>query len=307
MTTSAGSIADPPPPPEILVTALPLRRLRPGPPLHDSGVKAHGLFFQQLLPPRLAALFHPRQGGGDRPYRITPLLTFPDERGRPVSDPSVEAWSWLRITLLDREHLEAWCGQALPSLPTWVHLGPDDTHRQPSHTCWWDFALGQENAGPRALVAAHTYAELLDRPLAHRWRMEFVTPTAFSQPVPTAWRKQQPEFLTTPFPLPALILESLRRRWAACAPAPMRDLFTAEAVRDVAACMQVESFAIAPERANNRIGFTGWVQFSHQPVRGEPPTTIAGQRRLLTTLLHFAWYSGVGVQTTRGMGVVTVE
>ena len=120
-----------------------------------------------------------------------------------------------------------------------------------------------------------------------RVRLRFVTPTAFDSP-------------TGLFPLPALVCASLGRKWARQAdPAWAPE---ASAVEALGAALRVVRHDLRTERVSlgryHATGFTGECDLALLP--GAPPVLA----RLLHLLAGFAFYAGVGLKTTMGMGQV---
>ena len=123
-----------------------------------------------------------------------------------------------------------------------------------------------------------------------RVRLLFLSPTAFAG-----------RDASTLFPLPALVFGSLVRRWNQHAPEPfapsVRDSLLGT-IREEA--HELHTFPI--EFGTHRLkGFVGVCEYSaHQ---GAP----AEVSRVVQTLADFAFYSGVGLTTTMGMGQVICE
>lgn len=116
--------------------------------------------------------------------------------------------------------------------------------------------------------------------------LEFASPTTF---------KSKGRYV--PLPLPELVFGSLFSRWNAFAPLeldlPVRD-FAEEVVGlsryDLSSCG-------LPYKQGMQIGFTGCVTFA---ILNREPVWLS----VLHLLAEFAFYSGVGYQTTAGLGQV---
>lgn len=123
-------------------------------------------------------------------------------------------------------------------------------------------------------------------------RLEFVTPTCFSQDIPGERKR------LALFPQPAWLWESWSRKWRHFGPAfPGLDAVAQEAER----WLLVSSYHLATQTLNlgsfRQKGFAGWVEFAWQP--GIP----ANVAQRLWTLAAFATYAGTGYKTAMGLGV----
>nr|BAL52692.1 CRISPR-associated protein Cas6 [uncultured prokaryote] len=126
------------------------------------------------------------------------------------------------------------------------------------------------------------------------------------------WEKQEPpqavtlQFLTPttfrigrfeqPFPLPHLVFGSLLSSWNAFAPYPLEDL--REALNE---CVVLSNFFGKTQRVElgsyRTVGFVG--KYTYRVVHPAPEIC-----RLVGLLADFAFYAGVGWQTTHGLGQV---
>lgn len=168
--------------------------------------------------------------------------------------------------------------------------------------------------------------DVLTTPEEHRWARvtdypglvsggEAETKIPFRFVSPTSFRVEEQNFL---FPLPHLVFFSLAEKWQLYAPAPFSaeiknflDEMTAWTQRAenvspgevwtlLDKVVNVSGYTLKTQildfRNYRRIGFTGFTEFQMQP---PVPETW---RRLLNVLADFAFYAGVGLQTTMGMG-----
>lgn len=315
----------------LLVIALPLRRLRPGPAITGLGTKGHGLFFHRLLPPRYARILHPAPGWreqGKQPFRITPLLDAPF--GQVVWSPRPGERCWLRLTFLSTDIADVWEDVWAPDPPqTWqdpgevvmrcwqtlspVHIGPDGDGQPCPAACPWDFDPVRGPGEPAPVVVATSYETLATAPAATAWRLAFQTPATFDIGIAIPGgdpRRSRPPRITLPLPVPEKLLSSLAVVWQAWAPPAYRPLAAAEAVTDLLPYVQLTDFRLEAARIQTtkwtRIGFIGGIELAYCLKPGEPPADRVARLRLLSALLRLAPFSGVGARTTQGMGMVTV-
>ena len=131
------------------------------------------------------------------------------------------------------------------------------------------------------------YTGLLERwegkPPPSRITLQFLTPTTF--------RNGNLEHV---FPLPRLVWGSLLERWNAWSPVPCKESKASLEEGVVLTNWKGETRRLALGR-HQTVGFIGKFTYS---VIGDFPTL----RKLLPMLADFAFYAGVGWQTTQGMG-----
>ena len=123
--------------------------------------------------------------------------------------------------------------------------------------------------------------------------LTFHTPTAFSS---------NARNVTSLFPTPELVFRSLGRRWNVYAGSC--GTIAAERLDELCAALRVmhyslttRSVRLAPHMTTK--GFVGTCEYS-------VGRTTPEQRRLLRLLAGFAFFAGVGLRTTMGMGQVTL-
>lgn len=132
---------------------------------------------------------------------------------------------------------------------------------------------------------------------------------------PTSFRSKG---VDVPLPIPWLVFHSLSERWQVSIPIPLPDSlldFVEQFV--VLTRYQLETSIIGGKNASKRIGFMGETTFSlmvdndslkkhdpalHQTLSAHRPELL----QALSTLVRFAFFSGVGRQTTTGMGMCKV-
>lgn len=145
-------------------------------------------------------------------------------------------------------------------------------------------------------VTRHSYADILNHSYAlltaDEYGMEFLTPTAF--------RQQTESYL---FPEPQMLFRSLLERWNHFAPTPL-DEGLLDWVRQYLwpARYKLETSSISWSKGH-QIGFVGQVRYVLRRA-----TNVPGEvRQSLSALLALAYFSGVGIKTTMGMGEVIVR
>lgn len=133
---------------------------------------------------------------------------------------------------------------------------------------------------------AHRYL-LGSAPLDNRVILDFVTPTSFKS-----------KGMNMPLPLPGLVFGSLVDKWNAVSALVFREEVRQFADEKIAVSrFDLHSRAPMQKNAAVRIGSVGRVTY----------TALAQERYWLAamqTVADFAFYSGVGVQTSTGMGQV---
>jgi CRISPR-associated endoribonuclease Cas6 len=250
-----------------------------------AGHQAHGAFLAMVreVDPELSAALHDPEGVL-RPFTISPLLGVGRAQdGRVLLSPGEEYA--LRVTCL-RPQVHARLVERFlrPDLRQALRLGKAEllvkevrvtpgSHPWAGYTSWG------------ALVAAAADEEEIG--------VEFTSPTAFSfgqQP----WGKK-----IVPLPLPALVFGSLARAWNAFAPPELQldrqalatyleEHVVIKRLADLRT--QMLDFGKAPQ-----LGFVGAVSYGLMAADGPI-------RSQLNALAAFAFYAGVGMKTTMGMG-----
>ncbi|NNJ13532.1 CRISPR system precrRNA processing endoribonuclease RAMP protein Cas6 [Chloroflexales bacterium ZM16-3] len=198
--------------------------------------------------------------------------------------PGVQPVARIRIVLHDVQH-EA----RLPFCQTLLTaLSQCQTLRLGSVIC----ELQNVEITPSEWSGVASWTDLLDDPVSSRIGMRFLSPTAIMKTDGSGQR------YSSLFPDPGDIFLGLQRRWIALG-GPALSPNLAEILND-AGCiiarhaLQTTAFQ-APERL--QIGFCGSVTYQLRNTQTEFIQTMCA-------LARFAHYTGVGYQTTRGMGLV---
>lgn len=228
--------------------------------------------------PELAAALHDEQG--PRPLTASTLM------GRfPQRSLDLQGDYRLRITALTMPV----CTRLMEAIQPGGALAPGTT----IELDYLPFIVQAVTAQPeeQEWAAASSFQELSARhlltsePPSRHIALQFTSPTAFHS-----------EERTQPLPLPELVFGSLLQRWNAFSPLA----FPQELRRYVKECLAVQRFriesrAVPYKEGGLRVGFIGEVVF----------TTLNFDRYWLGqihALAAFSLFSGVGVQTSAGMG-----
>ncbi len=244
----------------------------------DVGPAVHAAFLALLAErdAELAAALH--DADGPRPFTCSTLVggqaTGRTQRLAP------ERALFIRVTGLEdaiSDRLQALAAAPPPALQILeAQLAVTGATLDPAVHPW----AGE--AGYETLAAAHL---LPGESAARQATLDFVSPTAFR----SGGR-------VVPLPLPELVYGSLVDRWNAFAGVGLAD----EMRRFAAECVSVSRYRLATQAQRSRggstqIGFTGRCSF----------TAFSGDRYwlgVLQLLTDFAFYAGVGYQTTMGLG-----
>jgi len=124
-----------------------------------------------------------------------------------------------------------------------------------------------------------------------QWQMEFVTPTTFHQ-----------NGMDMPLPLPALVYGSLIQAWNTFSPIPLPvhiGGFIDQAIG--IARHRITTRMVQFGKMEQHVGFVGTVNYMVKP-------TLTAEElhpyvSILNLLTQFAFYTGVGIRTTVGMGM----
>lgn len=223
--------------------------------------------------PQLSAALH----ANDRlkPFTVSPLTS-----DREVPENNGRGRFWLRVTALD----ERLAGVVARPVAERVRIGRatfavTDVVTQPWRHAWAG-AVSYERLVAAVQAGASDSAVVL----------EFHTPTAFSSNVRNVTRL---------FPEPALVFRSLGKRWNLHA--GERFAFDDGLLEELCEGIRVERYALETREARLGLrksakGFVGSCEYSV----GRGGST--DRRRFLRLLAEFAFYAGVGLRTTMGMG-----
>lgn len=219
-----------------------------------------------------------------RPFTVSSLQGTPSARNGQVRL-SPERDTWLRFTILYAPIFERFMNHFLrrEGRPV-IHLGratllikeilvTPQSHPWAGHTSWTRLAV---DAQPVAEIA-----------------LEFVSPTAFGFGQ-KAWGKK-----SVVLPDPVLVFGSLLRTWNMLAPPPLqmerRALMTYVEENVVVSRLEGLNTRMLRFQKSPQVGFTGRVTYGLMA-----DNEIA--RSQLAILADFAFYAGVGMKTTMGMG-----
>ncbi|NWF70875.1 MAG: CRISPR system precrRNA processing endoribonuclease RAMP protein Cas6 [Chloroflexi bacterium] len=280
--------------PDLAALVLHLRAARPALIDQHLGRALQAFVLRRILEPYdagLSAALH-RAGGEARPYTAHGLFTRAGTLLRGEIAYGEEAW--LRVSALRADvgaALEAYAAR----MPAQIEID-----RQP----WivtqlvWDDDWSGRSTYP-ALSRPHIYA-----PPPGALRLHFAAPTAFHS-----------GGLNFPLPDPRLVFGSLAQRWAAFSPLPLPDELNEFVTHFVAlGRFNLESHLLRFKQGSRHIGFCGHVRYLILPEnpklsKNDPARAAAlAQKhddlaRALALLTDFAFYSGVGIKTTTGMGL----
>jgi CRISPR-associated endoribonuclease Cas6 len=268
----------------LVLTLVPTREATVG---ATAGHQAHAAFLKtmQEADAALAEALH-APNVPNRPFTVSPLLGVGQARdGRVRLSPEQDYF--LRFTVLHPPIFERFMGRFLQGegRPT-VRLGgalllikeilvTPGSHPWAGYTSWAQLAAG---AQPESEIT-----------------LDFVSPTAFGFGQ-KAWGKK-----VIVLPDPALVFGSLIRSWNGLAPAPL------QVDKDALAAYLEEHVVVKRiERLETRM-----LHFSRSPQVGFVGQVAYGlmaadeaARCQLNALADFAFYAGVGMKTTMGMGQV---
>lgn len=134
------------------------------------------------------------------------------------------------------------------------------------------------------------YTRVASAPPTRRAAISFDSPTYVNQ-----GRRQ------LPLPVPELLLAGLARRWEVFSPQPLPPSALTEAVESAHLVRHDIRTTAAGSGAHQRTGFVGRAVF------GLPTRVSRRAQRVFAALWSFAAFSGVGAQTTHGLGHVRVR
>lgn len=241
---------------------------------------------------RLAGRLHDEQGL--KPYSVSTLL---DTRSRPLRPGS---WMepgekcWIRITTLNDEMsnvLESKVVRRIPDRLT-IHkmnFRVDDIVTNRREHEWAGETSFSEIAQDAALATA-----------GHHVRMEFTSPTAFRS-----------NGLDVCLPIPGQVFRSLWEKWNIFAPDAMQvdelwPAFAQECILvDELTAINTTHWEFSEGTRDSATGFAGTVGFflpGQSKIKKKWHDHWDGANAVMQSLAAFAFYSGVGHHTGRGMG-----
>ncbi len=250
-----------------------------------AGHQAHAAFLRTIeeADPALSAALH-EASVRVRPFTVSPLLGVGRARGNEVAlAPGADCF--LRFTVLHASIYERFMARFLhPERRPLMRLGQaellvKEIRATPGSHPWAGYASWEGLAR-----AARPEPEVT---------LEFASPTAFSFGQ-KEWGKK-----TVVLPEPGLVFGSLARTWNAFAPAPLQVEWKAlgaylEGHGIVKRIVGLETQMLRFQRSP-QVGFRGQVTYGF-------PGQNEVARLQLNLLAAFAFYGGVGMKTTMGMG-----
>lgn len=232
--------------------------------------------------PALAHVLH--QDSTVKPYTVAPLMPLRSiHEGRIALHTG--ATLLLRIALLHHElltpclHTLQQPHENIPIRLGSLQLSLINIHSTPAEDPW-------ANTSSFTTLAEESYP-------ARRLIFHFITPTAFSLANDSHGQKR-----VGVLPDPHSVFGSLLRRWNALAPTPLDETSAARALAQTLIAEYDLRTTAFPMGKAIQIGFLGRCVYE---LRGDDT-----DRRLLTLLGLAAFYLGVGMKTTRGMGLCRV-
>ena len=285
------------PPPDLVSLSLTLRPAAPPPPNANPpawwGRAAHALLLKVVrqADENLANELH-ENGSTLRPFTASTLIGYSQQRGI-----EMERLYSLRLTGLNQEvsthllnasqaggALQAGQAIALDYFPFQVVDNSLQSETDPA---------GPPAAQARRGLSGRTSYQALSAPylLAKTQPERQVSLKFFS---PASWKSAAGMHI--PLPMPELVFNSLLNRWNAFAPVA----FPGELRRYAAECLAISRYrlssrTIPQKRGSQRIGCVGEATY----------TSVHYDRywmSLAQTLADYAFYAGVGINTTQGMG-----
>lgn len=232
-----------------------------------------------------------------KPYAVSGLLL--PETTRPVlGRVAVGDRAWVRVLGLQADVVAA-LDRSLEPTPTEVEI---------DHTRWQVESVSRSNS-EHPWAGRTTTSDLIQRHRtltpATKLTLEFATPTGFHS-----------AGLNVPLPQPALVWGSLLRQWNDLSLFPLpEDLTPFIAWQVMLNRYRAETQILRFKQGSQQIGFTGQATFAiatrnEQLERTDPALAerLSAQReelgQALGLLAEFAFYCGVGIKTTTGMGMV---
>ncbi len=243
------------------------------------GRASHALFLRLLALADAALATQLHDAEGPRPFTCSNLWGARPVRGEMAISP--EETYFLRYTLLSAELSQVWLQQVLPVLPREVDLDNEvfavravtvDSEEHP----WAGSSSYQELSAPFLLAQV---------PIPRRWTLHFASPTAFRS-----------QGMTVPVPMPDLVFGGLLERWNLWSPVTLNPQVRRFASERVAVGgYRLRTKALPFKGGGLQIGAVGYCRY----------VALSGDqywRAMLSVLAAYAFYAGVGYQTTKGMG-----
>lgn len=265
-----------------------------------------GLAVQQLMldivherDPELSAVLH-GEGHAPKPYTVSGLLTNRDRSARgemPAlwGEIALGQEAWVRLGGLNRDVM-AILGDFAAAPPPTIDI---DHHAWEVVEATWDHPWAGRTRYTELIRASMTAS------LHHKLMFAFASPTAFHS-----------GGFYMPLPLPKLVFGSLLARWNTFTAAVLPEAVMTYVEHNITIEEhQIRTRRIHLKHTQRQVGFVGETVFSVNQQQGKLAQTdlalgdhfaidFASLARSLLLLEAFAFYSGVGIKTTAGMGLV---
>lgn len=256
------------------VTAIiKLRALSQGPVSRSFHCLMHPVLLDRIatVQPELAKALHDAKGL--MPFSLSPVMGV---RKRVRENQSC----WVRIGILSQELEDGFC-QSLES-GKWQEPIALEEHR---------FGVEEVVLGSRAedpWTGRTSYQEMMLTPeLGKKAGLTFISPVAFKRGE-----------LHYPLPEPGLIFQNLARRWDRLTRFPLPSDLDFQAVSCSHFDLRTRPYTL--RKGGTIVGAVGKLSF-HFPKKDENLTFCC------QVLLEFAFYAGIGVKTTQGMGLCRIH
>jgi len=258
-------------------------------------VQQLGLDLVHRVDPALSEALHALSQ--TKPYAVSGLL-LPDSTRAVWGRVEPGDRAWVRL-VGSRAEVVAALDRSLERAPAEVEI---------DHVRWQVESVSRDGAehpwaGRATLADLVQHHRTADPP--NKLTLEFATPTGFHS-----------AGLNVPLPQPALVWGSLLRQWNDLSPLPLPDDLTPFVAWQVMLNRyRAETQILRFKQGSQQIGFSGQATFAiasrnEQLERSDPALAerLSVQRdelaRALGLLAEFAFYCGVGIKTTTGMGMV---
>jgi CRISPR-associated endoribonuclease Cas6 len=260
------------------------------------GRAVHAWFLGQVqrADPALAERLH--EPNRPRPFTVSSLRGVgPATEGKIALTPKRDYW--LRVTSMEATLSRCLLERILPALPSEIELA-GATFRLKGATC---------DPAEHAWAGQTTYEALVKEYLLRtgkvepRLTLQFASPTTFrrtaanSSLTDSEGKAYKVAGHNVPLPLPGLVFDSYLQRWNAFAPVA----FPLEVKRYAEECVAISRYRLQTVLVEfgevREVGFVGTCRFT---ALVPDPYWL----RLLHLLAAFAFYSGTGHHTARGMG-----
>jgi len=264
---------------------------------HMGRAVQHVLLRQVVEPYDAALSAELHDSSGLKPYTVSGVMQ-PDSSEAKLGKIDPGDAAWFRMTGLRRDITEA--------LRDWALAPPDVV--EIDGVPWWLDEVYFTRKGHHA-AGSTSYKSLIERAAGqqppHKLNLAFTIPTAFHS-----------TGMNLPFPLPHLVFGSLCCQWEAFSAIPLPDAMPAFIEHYVMLQRyNLETAILSFKQGSKQIGFVGTATYEiaqrsrHLERRDEPTAAALSAERdrlaqMMGMLVQFGDYSGVGIKTTAGMGMV---